>query len=374
MPEVLNSVAAEIKTITDTNKENRSATPVDDKNTESSPAPGTAKDTELELASVGASDVSEMRSDTSTVFSIAKVDVMPAYPGGIGEFYKWVGQNYKYPKTAVEAGVRGRVIVQFVVERDGSLTDIKTVGRPLGYGTAEEAIRLLQTSKKWKPGVQTGRPVRVQYTLPINLELPQTEQRKDRTVTTSETPIRLSPTYPGGLDAFYTWFGKNFKLPKAAKEARFAGTLILTFTVENDGSLTNIKILKDLKGGEYGVGEEAKRVLALSQKWKPAIQNGKPVRMQYSLPIMISNPTSENNTRPPGAGKPLVIIDGKTFEKEIPAGFEFGTADDKTFAAVFGFKQADITSITVLKDKKETSKYGEKGKNGVLIIKTRAKK
>ena len=71
---------------------------------------------------------------------------------------------------AREQGVSGKVIMQFVVERDGSLTDIKVL-RDLGLGTGEEAIRLLKSMPKWEPGVQNGRPVRVAYTLPFALNL-----------------------------------------------------------------------------------------------------------------------------------------------------------------------------------------------------------
>ena len=71
---------------------------------------------------------------------------------------------------AREQGVSGKVIMQFVVERDGSLTDIKVL-RDLGLGTGEEAVRLLKSMPKWKPGIQNGRPVRVAYTLPFSLNL-----------------------------------------------------------------------------------------------------------------------------------------------------------------------------------------------------------
>lgn len=98
------------------------------------------------------------------------VEVAPTPQGGMDEFYKFVGNNYNYPPQAVEQGVNGRVLLQFVVEKDGSLTDIKVL-RDLKYGTGEEAIRMLKKAPKWKPGIQNGRPVRVQFTLPIQLNL-----------------------------------------------------------------------------------------------------------------------------------------------------------------------------------------------------------
>lgn len=98
------------------------------------------------------------------------VEVPPTPQGGLEEFYKYVGRNYNYPAQAQEQGVSGRVLLQFVVERDGSLTDIQVL-RDLKYGTGEEAVRMLKRAPKWKPGIQNGRPVRVQFTLPIQLNL-----------------------------------------------------------------------------------------------------------------------------------------------------------------------------------------------------------
>ncbi|TCK82843.1 energy transducer TonB [Albibacterium bauzanense] len=110
----------------------------------------------------------EVTEDVDHVFT--SVEVAPTPQGGLEEFYKYVGRNYNYPAQAQEQGVSGRVLLQFVVERDGSLTDIQVL-RDLKYGTGEEAVRMLKRAPKWKPGIQNGRPVRVQFTLPIQLNL-----------------------------------------------------------------------------------------------------------------------------------------------------------------------------------------------------------
>ncbi len=95
-------------------------------------------------------------------------EIAPEYPGGIQEFHKYIAQNYRTPKVTED--LKGNVIVQFVVETDGSLTDIKVI-QDLGYGTGEEAVRVLKKSKKWKAGLQDGKPVRVRYTLPISINI-----------------------------------------------------------------------------------------------------------------------------------------------------------------------------------------------------------
>lgn len=112
----------------------------------------------------------QVTEEGSGIVDFNAVEVQPTFPGGMAAFYKWVGQNYNYPQMAKEQGVSGSIHVSFVVERDGSLTDIKVL-RDLKYGTGEEAMRMLKNSPKWKPGIQNGRPVRVSYSLPIKLNL-----------------------------------------------------------------------------------------------------------------------------------------------------------------------------------------------------------
>ena len=96
----------------------------------------------------------------------------PNYPGGLEKFYKYLGDNIKYPPMAAENNIQGKVLVSFTVEKDGSLTDLK-VERKLGYGTDEEAMRVLKLSKRWNPGMQNGKPVRVKYNIPISFNLAQ---------------------------------------------------------------------------------------------------------------------------------------------------------------------------------------------------------
>lgn len=108
--------------------------------------------------------------EDNSVYNFASIEVLPEFPGGPAAFGKYIQNNYQYSASAREQGVSGRVVVSFVVEKDGTLTDIKVI-RDLGLGTGEEAMRVLKKAPKWKPGVQNGRPVRVAYTLPISLSL-----------------------------------------------------------------------------------------------------------------------------------------------------------------------------------------------------------
>lgn len=116
-------------------------------------------------------EVTEAPSDGILPFEAIEIPPIPA-EGSINAFRKWVGDNYNYPQAAIDAGVVGLIEVSFVIEKDGSLTDLQ-IRRDLKFGTGEELVRLLKKAKKWQPGIQNGRPVRVQYTLPLRLNTQQ---------------------------------------------------------------------------------------------------------------------------------------------------------------------------------------------------------
>ena len=98
------------------------------------------------------------------------VDEMPSFPGGLEELYKWIGSNVQYPEVAWENGIEGRVILKFIVEKDGSLRD-STVIHSVHPMLDREALRLVGQMPKWNPGKRAGIPVRVRYCLPIKFKV-----------------------------------------------------------------------------------------------------------------------------------------------------------------------------------------------------------
>ncbi|KIQ24174.1 peptidase M56, BlaR1 [Flavobacterium sp. MEB061] len=97
------------------------------------------------------------------------IEKQPEYPGGIDAFYKLVGMNFKIPAEALKQKLEGKAIIEFMVERDGSLSEFKIV-KDLGYGIGNEAIRTIKLSPKWIPGSINGKPARVLYTMPITVQ------------------------------------------------------------------------------------------------------------------------------------------------------------------------------------------------------------
>lgn len=139
----------------------------------------TTIDEELELSDVDdesenqeVQDVSDFGDygdeDTGEAEIFQVVEDMPSFPHG--NVQTWIAKNVKYPVIARENGIQGKVYIQFVIEKDGSITDVKVV-RGVDSSLDKEAARVINSMPKWKPGKQRGKPVRVSYTLPINFRL-----------------------------------------------------------------------------------------------------------------------------------------------------------------------------------------------------------
>lgn len=96
---------------------------------------------------------------------------MPEFAGGVEEMYKFLSKNIQYPQMARENGIQGKVILSFVVGADGKISQIEQVGKKLGWGLDEEAIRVVKTMPPWTPGKQNGKPVYVKFNLPIKFQL-----------------------------------------------------------------------------------------------------------------------------------------------------------------------------------------------------------
>ena len=125
------------------------------------------KDVEVVIAPPVEAPVEE--EEEEVIFMV--VESMPEFPGGQQALFKYLAENVKYPVIAQENGIQGRVICQFVVNKDGSIVDVVAVRSSGEPSLDKEAIRVIKSMPKWKPGKQRGKPVRVKYTLPVNFRL-----------------------------------------------------------------------------------------------------------------------------------------------------------------------------------------------------------
>ncbi len=128
---------------------------------------------EFALATTGGSNGSAVGSSTTDgtgigdeIYEGVGIEAFPEFEGGMKAWYKYVSKNLRYPEMAVDQAKGGKVFVSFVVERDGSISNVQVM-RGVGFGMDEEAARVIKKSPKWNPGKQNGKPVRVRFNMPI---------------------------------------------------------------------------------------------------------------------------------------------------------------------------------------------------------------
>ncbi len=126
------------------------------------------KNTEVVIAAPVEAPVEE-EEEESVVFVV--VETMPEFPGGQQALFKYLSENVKYPVIAQENGIQGRVICQFVVNKDGAIVDVEVVRSGGDPSLDKEAVRVIKSMPKWNPGKQRGKAVRVKYTVPVNFRL-----------------------------------------------------------------------------------------------------------------------------------------------------------------------------------------------------------
>lgn len=281
------------------------------------------------------------------------VEEMPRFQGGDQKsFQQWVMLNLKYPAEAQQKGIEGRVVLGFVIERDGSLSQVEVIESPDRLLT-EEAIRTVSASPKWTAGRQRGQNVRVRFTMPLDFRLnnnTQSSSSSDITVVGHGQTSRLGssdsePTilvngerYTGSIEKIAP---ENIEYINVLKNdpAYPNGVIQITLKEEVSGN-TSIAIATPRNEGSHT--DNIQKTERESNRISVAVTGtqGQEGRIRIS---------GINSTE----GSPLFIVDGTTVS---------GTLD---------IDEDKIESISVLKDESSIREYGEAGKNGVVIITTK---
>jgi TonB family protein len=115
--------------------------------------------------------------DDTTVYTY--VDQMPEFPGGDTALYTYLAKNIEYPSKALDNDIQGRVIIEFIIRNDGSVSDV-TVSKGIGYGCDEEAVRVVKSMPRWKPGSQNGKSVNVTYRIPVKYTIHNHRDKKKK--------------------------------------------------------------------------------------------------------------------------------------------------------------------------------------------------
>ncbi|WP_293300492.1 TonB family protein [Pedobacter sp. UBA4863] len=205
----------------------------------------------------------------------------PVYPNDdYRGFIKFIKANVTYLKAAIKNQVQGEVYVSFVIEKDGRLSSAK-VERGLGYGTDEEAIRVLNLSPKWKPGIENGKPVRTDYRIPISFRPEHPFKNPEPIKIYQKKELKYPPVYPGGEEKLNQFITDNINYANLTNK-HIKGTIVINAVVEMDGSLSQLKAVDDLG---YGTKKEALRVVSKLKRWNPGMENGIPTRTQLTITV-----------------------------------------------------------------------------------------
>jgi TonB family protein len=286
------------------------------------------------------------------------VEQMPEFPGGVEAMMQYVVDNVKYPQDAINEGKSGRVFVSFVVEKDGRVSNVKVM-KGVCESIDKEAVRVVSSMPRWYAGMHKGEPVRVRYMMPIKFQardltgdgetdaaMVRMEDENghsyhiDRSVETDNQRkagmkpdkngvyqiVEEMPQYPGGEKAMMEYVAKNVAYPQEARDKEISGRVFVSFVVEKDGSIGEVKVMRGIGGG---CDEEAVRVIKGMPKWKPGKQEGKPVRVSYMMPInfKLSDGQESKGSLANTAymGKGTGTKDGVTYTMRMTMEFESNT-------------------------------------------------
>ena len=156
-------------------------------------------------------------SQTDKIYDV--VGSMPQFPGGTGGMTKFLMMNIKYPKTAHDANIQGRVIASFIIGKDGSVSDAKII-RSVSPDLDAEALRVINMMPKWTPGMEAGKPVTVRYTIPVIFRLSGgTADAKSTTEQKAGAENFINEHFPGGIKALSLFLAENVKYPVEAQKA-----------------------------------------------------------------------------------------------------------------------------------------------------------
>jgi TonB family protein len=226
------------------------------------------------------------RSTTDEVFVI--VEKMPEFPGGKEALYNYLAAQLS-DWTVKEAG---RVFISFIVETDGSLSDIEVL-RGINSRADNKAVEVIANMPKWNPGEQRGQAVRVRYNIPFHFT-EETDIKSDKkpvnTVNTIQTAdgktvytlVDEIPEFPGGKETLTSYLQNQTYYTKEAEEKGIEGTVFISFIIETDGSTSNIIVLR---GIHPELDEIATEVIRNMPSWKPGKKEGVNVPVQFNIPV-----------------------------------------------------------------------------------------
>ena len=207
------------------------------------------------------------------------VENQPEFPGGMEALMKYLGENIRYPVEAMINKTEGRVIANFLINKDGAISDVNVV-RSVDPLLDAEAVRVLSLMPNWKPGMQRGEAVNVRFTIPVSFKL---ENKAEEVKTDDEfVVVEVQPEFPGGMQALMKYLSENIRYPLEAMINKTEGRVIANFLINKDGAISDVNVVRSV---DPLLDAEAVRVLSQMPNWEPGMQRGQNVNVRFTIPV-----------------------------------------------------------------------------------------
>jgi TonB family protein len=197
------------------------------------------------------------------------------------DYNKYIAEHLRYPDSALRNNIEGKVLVRFVVNENGTVSDLMLLSNVRG-GCNKEALRLIQNMPAWTPGKQNGNPVKVLFNLPVEFNLKSYQSLSQKATDSLSLPRRHEDDAPFSPFDIGLYLRTNLHYPQAARENGISGRVLIKFVVNENGAISDCQVVNGPGGGLNG---EALKVVKNMPAWIPAIQNGKPVKVYFTLPV-----------------------------------------------------------------------------------------
>ena len=304
---------------------------------------------------------------------------VPEFPGGREAEMKFLAENMRYPQEAREQGIEGKVIVKFTVSDETGEIQNPRVVRSVHPALDAEALRLVKAMPRWTVAgdPDKGKLKSVEIEMPIEFKL------DGQPLSKVYDKVNELPQFPGGNHALFQFIKDNQRYPQIAKENGIQGRVILQFVVDETGKVSDPKVLRSV---DPSLDAEAIRIVKAMPHWTPGMQDGKAVAVRYTLPVNFSlgdkkaadsgrvafklkEPDRDNEfykhlgilavSTPNGVSvnpnSICIVIDGVVATPEM----------------IRSLTPQQVDGISVLDGEKALKKYGDRAKNGVLLVTTK---
>ena len=231
-------------------------------------------------------------SDDKLIHTNAEVNA--SFLGGNKAFGLYLMENLHYPKEAVKKGIEGQVYVQLVVDQIGNISEV-TALRGIGFGCNEEAVRVVENSPKWTPGMENGKSIKQRVVVPIAFRLDNAKNvkatiikkpsrnRSNNKKIKSKNRIKTDASFIGGEKAFQDYLKANLRYPDDARHKGIEGKVHVQFIIDENGEISEVEAVIKIRSD---CDKEAVRLIKTSPTWNPGkLKDGTLVKQLMIIPI-----------------------------------------------------------------------------------------